>query len=161
MKFINIIVEGSCEETFVNEVLTTHFTSLNKYISARKIETGWDKINNKPAKGGFGRIPKYSKFRNDILNWIKSDRGKPDTWYTTFVDLYAFPKDSESPYTMQIQDIDNPYRKVASLESAIEQNINYPNFIPYVQLHEFEAFLLVNPDRLFRGLLKTPYFFIS
>ncbi|MDI9552279.1 MAG: DUF4276 family protein, partial [Bacteroidota bacterium] len=35
-----------------------------------------------------------------------------------------------------------------ALESSISQDINHPRFIPYVQLHEFEAFLLVNPDRL-------------
>jgi hypothetical protein len=148
MKYINIIAEGSSEEVFVNDVLVHHFASLNKFISVRKIETGWDRLNNKPAKGGFGRIPKYIKFRNDILNWIKSDRGKADTWYTTFVDLYAFPKDSLSPYTPKLQAIVNPYQKIAALEAAIAQDINHPNFIPYVQLHEFEALLMVEPDRL-------------
>jgi len=114
MKFINIIVEGSSEEAFVNDVLVNHFAPVNKFISARKIETGWDRINSKPAKGGFGRIQKYAKFRNDILNWIQSDRGKADTWYTTFVDLYAFPKDSESPYTVQIQGILDHYWRETS-----------------------------------------------
>lgn len=59
MKYINIIAEGSTEEAFVNDVLVTHFSQMDKYVSVRKIETGWDKINRKPAKGGFGRIPKY------------------------------------------------------------------------------------------------------
>lgn len=148
MKYINIIAEGSSEEVFVNDVLVKHFATMNKFISVRKIETGWDRMNNRPAKGGFGKIPKYIKFRNDILNWIQSDRGKKDTWYTTFVDLYAFPKDEESPYTVQIQNIADPYHKIIALEAAIAQDINHPTFIPYVQLHEFEALLLVEPDRL-------------
>lgn len=145
MKYINIIAEGSSEEAFVNDVLVHHFAQMNKFVSVRKIETGWDRINNKPAKGG---LLKYIKLRNDILRWIQSDRGKQDTWYTTFVDLYAFPKDSLSPYTPQLQTIVNPYQKITALEAAIAQDINHPNFIPYVQLHEFEALLMVEPDRL-------------
>lgn len=145
MKNLHIIVEGSSEETFVNDVLVKHFAALNIFVSARKIKTGWDRINNKPAKGG---LLKYIKFRNDVLRWIQSDNGRANTFYTSFIDLYAFPKDAESPYTAQIQSIVDPYQKIAALETAIGQNISHRNFIPYVQLHEFEALLLVEPDRL-------------
>lgn len=145
MKNLQIIVEGSSEETFVNDVMVKHFAALNIFVSARKIKTGWDRINNKPAKGG---LLKYIKFRNDVLRWIQSDNGRANTFYTSFIDLYAFPKDAESPYTTQIQSIQDPYQKIAALETAIGQNINHPNFIPYVQLHEFEALLLVDADRL-------------
>jgi hypothetical protein len=145
MKYINIIVEGSSEEAFVNDILTNHFSSFNKFISVRKIRTGWDRLNNKPAKGG---LLKYNRFRSDVLNWIQSDRGRQNTFYTSFLDLYAFPKDNESPYVASIQNIVDPYEKIAALEKAIGENINHEFFIPYVQLHEFEAFLLVEPDRL-------------
>lgn len=145
MKYLNIIVEGSSEENFVNDVMVKHFAALNIFVSARKIRTGWDRINNKPAKGG---LLKYIKFKNDVLRWIQSDRGRVDTFYTSFIDLYAFPKDLESPYTAPIQGIADHYRRVTALETAIAQDINHPTFIPYVQLHEFEAFLLVDPDRL-------------
>ncbi|WP_396150160.1 DUF4276 family protein [Flavobacterium sp.] len=145
MKYINIIVEGSSEENFVNEIMIKHFASLNIFISARKIKTGWDKTASKPAKGG---LLKYSKFKNDVISWIESDRDRPDTYYTSFIDLYAFPKDSESPYKESIQKISNPYLKVKNLEKAIYEDINHPKFIPYVQLHEFESLLLVDPDKL-------------
>jgi len=145
MKFINIVVEGSSEESFVNDVMVKHFVSFDKYISVRKILTGWDKANNKPAKGG---LLKYDKLKNDINRWIKSDKGEKDTFYTCFVDLYAFPKGSGSPYTDDIQTIKDPYKKIRALEDAIKSDIGIPAFIPYVQLHEFEAFLLVCPDRM-------------
>jgi hypothetical protein len=145
MKNLQIIVEGSSEETFVNDVMVKHFAALNIFISTRKIRSGWDRINNKPAKGG---LSKYIKFKNEILRWIESDRGRADTFYSSFIDLYAFPKDSQSPYSTQIQNIPNPYQKIKTLEAAIALNINHPNFIPYVQLHEFEALLLVDPDKL-------------
>ncbi|HVI49250.1 MAG TPA: DUF4276 family protein [Chitinophaga sp.] len=145
MKYLNIIVEGSTEEAFVNDVLVKHFASLDIFVSVRKIQTGWDRICNRPAKGG---LLKYIKFRNDVLRWIQSDKNHTQFWYTSMLDLYAFPTDSESPYTAAIQAFANPYEKIRALESAIAENIGYSRFIPYVQLHEFEAFVLVDPDRL-------------
>jgi len=145
MKFLNLIVEGSSEEVFVNDVLAKHFAALNIFVSARKITTGWDRINNKPAKGG---LLKYAKFRNEVLRWIESDRNQPQFWYTSMIDLYAFPKDELSPYHPTIQSISDPYKKIIALETEIAKDINHQRFIPYVQLHEFEAFILVQPDRL-------------
>jgi hypothetical protein len=109
MKYINIIVEGSSEENFVNDVLVKHFANLQIYVSAQRIKTGWDKLNNKPAKGG---LLKYIQFKNDIIRWIDSDYGRADTYYTSFIDLYAFPRDKDSPLTMEIQKILDPYRKI-------------------------------------------------
>ncbi|WP_026711628.1 DUF4276 family protein [Flavobacterium filum] len=152
MKYLNIIVEGSTEENFINEVMIKHFASLNIFISARKIRTGWDKTANKPAKGG---LLKYSKFKNDVTRWIESEKDRKDTFYTSFIDLYAFPKDYESPYKENIQIINDPYLKVKTLEKAIFHDINYPRFIPYVQLHEFESLILVDPDKL---LLMYPQY---
>jgi len=145
MKYLNFIVEGSSEEAFVNDVLIKHFASFNIFVSARKIKTGWDRLNNKPSKGG---LLKYVQFRNDVLRWIESDRNQPQFWYTSMLDLYAFPNDELSPYNASVQSINDPYLKIDALETAIAQDIKHSQFIPYVQLHEFEAFLLVEPDRL-------------
>jgi len=145
MKLINIIVEGTSEEIFVKDVLEKHFTPMGKYVSARKIRTGWDKNNNKPAKGG---LSSYGKFQKEVQSWIFSDKGRPNCFYTSFIDLYAFPKGQGSPYKKEIQNITNPYERIKSLEEAILRDINDPRFIPYVQLHEFEAFLLTDPDKL-------------
>lgn len=144
MKNVHIIVEGSSEENFVNDVLVKHFAPLDIFVSVRKIRTGWDRINNRPAKGG---LLKYSMFRNDVLRWIESDRGRANTCYSSFIDLYAFPKDSQSPYNTQIRQIKNPYERIKALETAISQDINHPNFFPYIQLHEFESLILVSPER--------------
>ncbi len=145
MKILQIVVEGNSEETFVNDVMVRHFAPLNIFVSSRKIRTGWDSRNRKPAKGG---LLKYIKFRNDVLRWIESDRERPNTFYTSFIDLYAFPKDAQSPYTEPIQNIAGHYQRIKALEDAIALDIDHPNFIPYVQLHEFETLLLVDPNRL-------------
>lgn len=139
-------MEGSTEERFVNAVLKPHFAALHIYVYARRIQTGWSGTNrSQPAKGG---LLKYGKFKSDLLNWVHSDRGRQGVYYSSFIDLYAFPKGSDSPYTPNIQKISDPYQKIKQLEEAIFRNILIPNFIPYVQLHEFEAFLLVNPAQL-------------
>jgi len=145
MKYLQIIVEGSSEEYFVNDTLVKHFAQINTFVSCRKIKTGWDRINKKPAKGG---LSKYIKFKNDVLRWIESDRGRANTYYTSFIDLYAFPKYTDSPYSTQIQNIVDPYQRITALEVAIALDINQLKFIPYVQLHEFESLLLADPDKL-------------
>lgn len=145
MKHLNIVVEGNSEELFINDVLKPHLVQFNIFVSARRITTGWDRLNRKPAKGG---LLYYSWFKNDILNWIASDRGNTNCWYTSMLDLYAFPKGGESPYNEQIQSIQNPFTKINALQNAIEQDINHVRFISYVQLHEFETFLMVDPSRL-------------
>jgi hypothetical protein len=73
------------------------------------------------------------------------------------LDLYAFPKDDQSPYSQAIQQLSNPHDKIKALETAIRENINHPNFIPYVQLHEFEAFIMVDPDRLITMYPESKY----
>ncbi len=144
MKNVQIIVKGSSEEVFVNDALVKHFAPLNIFIASRKILTGWDRINKKPAKGG---LLKYIKFKNDVLRWIESDRGRAETFHPSFIDLYAFPKDAQNPYTKPIQNIVDCYQRIEALEAAITWEIDYPDFIPYVHLHEFVALLLVDPDR--------------
>jgi len=143
VKYLNIIVEGSSEEAFVNDVLAKHLAGFKIFVSTRRIRTGWN--NSKPTKGG---LSKYIKLKNDVMNWIVSDRNRPKTWYTTMLDLYAFPQDDLSPYTKRIQSIADPYQKINLLEAAIKKDINHLSFIPYIQLHEFEALVLVNPDKL-------------
>ena len=145
MKIINIIVEGRTEEAFVNEALRDHFARFEKYVYCRKILTGWDSKGNKPSKGG---LSNYMKFRNDVTRWIVENDGRNDVFFSSFIDLYAFPKDKRSPYSKEIQGIKEPYAKVLALENALKADINCPFFIPYIQLHEFETFILVAPERL-------------
>lgn len=145
MKQLNIVVEGNAEENFVNDVLVKHFALIGIYISVRKVRTGWDSNNQKPAKGG---LIKYVQFRNDIVRWIKSENHRPATWYTSMLDLYAFPVDNNSPFSESIRKIQSPLKRVEALEDAIFRDIGCDSFIPYVQLHEFEALVLVDPDRL-------------
>lgn len=61
-------------------------------------------------------------------------------------DLYALPNDF--PKFEEAQKYTNPYKKVEFLENAFKDDINDSRFLPYIQLHEFEALILSKPQEL-------------
>lgn len=66
--------------------------------------------------------------------------------FTTMFDLYALPDDF--PGYEAAKAIGEPYARVAALETAFAEAINDSRFIPYIQLHEFEALLFCGIDYL-------------
>ena len=45
------------------------------------------------------------------------------------------------------QHLKDPHKKVLQLEDALKGDISHQRFIPYLQLHEFEALLLSEPSK--------------
>lgn len=146
MKYLHIIAEGHSEEEFIRKVLTPYLATFEVFVSCQRVHTGGSKTH--PFKGGLGRVPKYHPVTRTLERWIEADRNRNDVYYATMLDLYAFPKDSESPYTENIQSIQDKYARVEALENAMVEKHGHSRFIPYVQLHEFETLLLVDLDRL-------------
>ncbi len=146
MKYLHIIAEGSSEEEFVNKVLAPHLANFSVFVSCQRVHTGGNRIN--PIKGGLGKIPRYRPVTRALERWIQDDRNREDVYYSTMLDLYAFPKDAESPYSEKIQSIQDKYLKVQELEKAMFEKHEHSRFIPYIQLHEFETLLLVDLDKL-------------
>ena len=137
---LNFIVEGQTEEAFVNTVLRGHLAPVGVMPSARCVETS--RRRNIKYRGG---IPGYAYARDDIIRWLKSD-GNPDARFTTMFDLYALPDDF--PGWADSAGQRDPYVRVAALENALASDIADWRFIPYLQLHEFEALLLSEPRQL-------------
>ncbi len=67
-----------------------------------------------------------------------------DSWFTTMVDLYRLP--SDFPGVTQSRGIVDPVNKAEFLEERFSSDLNHPRFVPYVQLHEFEALLFSDPQ---------------
>jgi hypothetical protein len=61
-------------------------------------------------------------------------------------DLYALPEDF--PGFQNSRNISDPENRVKSIENALSADINYQRFVPYIQLHEFEALILADPQKL-------------
>jgi len=134
---IAILVEGITEETFVNELLVNHYLLQNKDITPIILTTKRVASGNK-FKGG---MPNYRKIRKEIKLLLGSfDK------VTTMFDYYGL---SSSFPGFKTQPIGDPYLKVNYLESQLANDINSVNFIPYIQLHEFEG-LLFSADNGFK-----------
>ena len=146
MKNLHIIAEGRSEEEFIRKVLTPHLSHFGVYVYCQMVHTGGTKTH--PVKGGLGRVPRYRSIIRALERWVESDRGRQNVFYSTMLDLYAFPIDSESPFSPEIRRIRNKYNLIEELEKAMFEKHNIQNFIPYVQLHEFETFLFVDLDQL-------------
>lgn len=136
---LNFIVEGQTEEAFVNTVLRSHLADFAVWSSARCVETS--RRRNLKHSGG---ITNYARAKRDIQRWMRNDRNS-DARFTTMFDLYALPADFPS-YTDPSQH-PNPYDRVKALEDALSTDIADWRFIPYLQLHEFEALLLSDPQQ--------------
>jgi Domain of unknown function (DUF4276) len=131
---INIIVEGQTEETFVRDVLKEPLAYKQIYLETRAIETSRDK--RKIYRGG---LLSYGRAKKDIQRWIKQDKNAS---VTTMFDYYALPEDF--PKHTEARKLTDPYQKVELLEQALFDDIASQNFIPYIQLHEFEALLFTD-----------------
>ncbi len=138
---LNITAEGHTEERFIKDTLSPHLWQFNIYdIYPRKVKTSKDK--RKTHRGG---LISYQKAKNDIETWLKEDNNK-EARFSTMFDLYALPTDF--PKFEESKKINDPYEKVKFLEKAMADDINDYRFIPYIQLYEFEALVLVNPRNL-------------
>jgi len=92
-----------------------------------------------------GGLDSYARAKKDITLWMKEDQNT-DAFFTTMFDLYALPNDF--PNYEAAHRINDPHKSVTALENAIRQDFQHPRFIPYIQLHEFEALLLADPQKL-------------
>lgn len=82
----------------------------------------------------------------ELLRKMKPDGEYERHIFTTMFDLYALPNDF--PDYEAAKALGEPYKRVAALETAFAKAINDERFIPYIQLHEFEALLFCGIEHL-------------
>lgn len=82
----------------------------------------------------------------ELLRKMKPDGEYERHIFTTMFDLYALPNDF--PDYEAAKALGEPYKRVAGLETAFAKAINDERFIPYIQLHEFEALLFCGIEHL-------------
>lgn len=128
MKRLIIVVEGDTEKEFIDSVLSPYLYAKGlQSVSCFKI---------KHTKGG---LTKYRHLKTDLLNCLS----EKDVLVSTLIDFYALPKDF--PQYEEATKIVDKVERLTFLENAIVEDIQaendeyFPNLIPYIQLHEFEA----------------------
>lgn len=129
MKRLYIIVEGQTEQEFVKDLIAPYFRNLGFYdVRPFLIRT------SRTGRGGFVN---YVHLKNDIIRLLKQET---EIIITTLVDFFRMPTNIPK-YDECINDNTNIFDKVLCLEKSIEDDISDRRFIPYIQLHEFEAIL--------------------
>ena len=87
---------------------------------------------------------------------MKQEQKSPNVRFTTMFDLYGLPNDF--PGYKFAQTCNDPYAKVDGLEKEmcedIRQTTSDDRFIPYIQLHEYEALLFSDIRQLGSEFLK-------
>ncbi len=135
MKFLNILCEGQTEESFVKRVMKEYVCSSTSFIVKTRLLTTSRK---KKTSGG---MLSYTQVKNDLSNWRKevAFHQNEEHFFTTMFDLYALPNDF--PGYEEASKIPDAYQRVEKIEASLKEDIDCANFIPYIQLHEFESLL--------------------
>ncbi len=142
MKHLYLTVEGQTEATFALTLLQSHLTAFNVYL--------WPPRFTGPYGRRAGRIPRggmFNTFRHaleDMRRWLK-EIPSPDARFSMMVDLYHLPHDF--PGYAQAMELSDCYEQALTLEQAIALEIGDLRFIPYLQVHEFEALVLSAPEQ--------------
>jgi hypothetical protein len=126
---LHFVVEGQTEASFVRDLLGPHLWTRNIVSTSRSID-------GLPRRG-------YQKLKRDLTRWMKEDQNS-DARFTTMVDLYALPADFPNPGDARANR--DAVTRVRALEAAFADDIGDRRFVPYIQLHEFEALLFSDPD---------------
>lgn len=131
-KIVHVLCEGQTEQGFVEKVLKPYLLSQGTTAVKSMLVTTNKKKN---ARGG---MVTYRHAKNDLETLLTlKDKESERHVFTTMFDLYALPADF--PGYADSQRIADKYERVASLEKAYSSAVNDGRFIPYIQLHEFEA----------------------
>ncbi|CAI9429395.1 DUF4276 domain-containing protein [Candidatus Ornithobacterium hominis] len=137
MKRLLIIVEGDTEKEFIDKVLSPYlYTKGLQSVDCFKI---------KHTKGG---LTKYQHIKTDLINCVYEN----NVLVSTIIDFYALPKDF--PKYEDAKRIVNKDERLSFLETAIIEDIetekgkSFPNLLPYIQLHEFEALVFSSIDAI-------------
>jgi len=136
MTRLYIICEGQSEQEFVDGALAPYIRGINPNldISSPILKS---KTKNQSHKGG---CVSYHRLKLYIETFNKQER----CLITTLVDYYGLENDF--PDYRVIQTIPNVYNRIEKLESTIASHIQLSNFIPYIQIHEYEMFYFADLD---------------
>jgi Domain of unknown function (DUF4276) len=136
-----LFAEGQTEQTFADKILKPHLANSKYSVFLDKIILVAHARRKGVVHRGGGR--KYQPMKDDILRFLKQEKGS-NVFFTTMIDLYAIaPEFPGLPEAEKLRQ--NPTKRVEFLEESFAADIDDRRFIPYIQLHEYEAYLFADP----------------
>ena len=133
MSRLYVLVEGQTEEAFVRELLVAHYARLGRFLIPIIVST---------RPGYKGGVVSYAKVKPQIVRLCRQD---PDAFVTTLFDLYALPADFPGKAAPTYPANATGHQKAQFLEAQLAQDINQPNFLANLMVHEYEALLFTQP----------------
>lgn len=122
---LTILCEGQTEARFVSSIL-------RPYLKERSIFVKSVELNGSPS---------LKQLKNQVESLRSQHRGHAHI--STMIDYYKQRLLSNEQIIGR-----TPFERVQYLEAEIAQRIAHSNFLPYLQLHEFEALLLTDLNKL-------------
>ncbi len=74
------------------------------------------------------------------------ERSGHDVYFTTMFDLFRLP--DSFPVYEDAMGVPDPRKRATALEDAMGNDIGDSRLLPYIQVHEFEALVLADPQEL-------------
>ncbi len=140
MKRALILVEGQTEERFVKDTLAPHLAALDLYVTPTLLTTKVVK-NGRNFRGG---VTSFDKFEADLRR-LFGGAGQA-TLVTTMLDYYRlpdnFPGMADRPAAI------DAFTRVRHVEQAISDHFRDGRLLPFLALHEFEAWVFSCPNTL-------------
>lgn len=141
MKRLYLTVEGQTEQAFAVDVLQPHLVRFNVMVVKPRLTGLHSRRKGRIPSGGLRNTFRHSL--GDIRRWMRED-ASPEARFSMMVDLYSLPRDF--PGYDEAGVVADPYQQVERLETALADELNDQRFIPYLQIHEFEALILSRPQ---------------
>jgi hypothetical protein len=140
-KILNVLCEGQTEERFAKNVLKPYLKDWGTVVKTQLLLTN----KKKNIRGG---MISYERTKTDLTLWIKQHGKKTyeTHYFTTMFDLYKLPDDF--PGYEDAHKAADCYVVVKMLEESWGADIKFQHFIPYIQLHEFEALVFCGLEHL-------------
>jgi hypothetical protein len=149
-EMLYIVVEGQTEQTFVSQLLAPHLVNFDVICHAIL-------LGKAGRKGGDVR---FERAKSHIIRLL---RQQSTTYISTMFDYFRIEPDW--PGRVASTAIPSPQGKADQCEAAmvfaLQQAIGGDNrvqqrFLPYIEMHEFEALLFSDPEQLAFGLGVEP-----
>jgi hypothetical protein len=133
-----IVVEGQTEEAFVRDVLSPYLRERFglwldiSIVMTKRVATG------SSHKGG---LSTYKKLKGDLLRRFGSTHFSV---VTTLFDYYGFPDDAPGMSDRPVGG--TPRQRAQHVQDALARDLDQPHFLPFLALHETEAWLFCGLD---------------
>lgn len=128
---LTVLCEGATETRFVSQVLAPHLRPLRVFARTQLLTP-------------HGGVVSFAALRERLSLLLA---GRRHECVTTMLDLYELPADFPE---LGARPAESGVDRAARIQAAMQQAVPDRRFLPYLQVHEFEALVLADLDELAR-----------